>query len=509
MRLSFIAVILVLIHHWCEAQQSLFTQPVKLPRNASQTGVIDADTLGFYVMTEEQGKEELIHLSRYSNLRMEERWRKSFNISLLTNPLQHFAGIVHLKKHFLLFTSGYNKERDRFFAYAIPIDNDGQIMHDPVLIHSMKTQGHLSPPSIEWRVSPNEKQVLVFFEPVRDRTKDEAIGFKLYSADLELLLEKDLLLPFEKDMVQLHQYVFDNSEGVYMLSGRNPEKTATIFDQPQMGRYVVFYYSFSENKLKEYDVSLKDKQVVSVAFDLRAGGELVIGGYYSNDLSTSVSGTFVFELLPQAEGIRNAAYTPFSGDFLSAFLSEREMKKQLGIPSLFLDHILLQPDSSIYLVGEQYYLTEQLINDISTGRQAVQYIYHFDDLSITKANGSGRTEWSLRVPKQQYAYTQDRTCSYSCYAQGDSLSILFNDVPENFAFLEKNPTEYAKAWFNAKKGVTTEVIVAPNKAFKRRMVVDNSLEDFVFKPSFSLENPYGIPVLGYEDGRNCKFFRLE
>lgn len=509
MRVLIAFVILLFLHATSEAQQPLFSPATKLSRNIAQLGVVDADTLGFYLMAEDQGKEEVIHLSRYSYARMEERWRKSFSISQLTGPLQRFAGIVHFQHHFLLFTSGYNKERDRFFAYAIMINNDGEVMQDPVLIHSMKTQGHMSPPALEWRVSPNQKEVLTFFEPVRDRTKDEAIGFKLYSAQLELLQERDLLLPFEKDMVQIHQYTFDDAQGVYMLSGQNPEKNATTYEQPQMGRYVVFYFSFAENKLKEYDVSLKDKQVVSVAFDLRAAGELVIGGYYSNDLSTSISGTFLFELSPKAERIKTASYTPFSREFLQSFLSDRELKKQSGIPSLYLDKILIQSDSAVYLVGEQYYLTEQLINDITTGRQSVQYVYHFDDIALTRVAPSGTTDWSLRIPKQQYAYTQDKTCSYSCFARNDSVSIIFNDVQENFSYLEKNPDQYAKAWFNAKKGATTEVVVAPNKAFKRRMIVDNDKEDYTFKPGISQEDSYGIPVLGYEEGRNCKFFRLE
>jgi hypothetical protein len=509
MRVFFALAIFLLLHLACSSQRPLFSPPIKLSRNISQVGVVDADTLGFYVMAEDQGKEELIHLSRYSNIPLEERWRKSFNIEKLTSESQRFAGIVHLKKHFLLFTSGYNKERDRFSAYAIMISNDGEVMQEPVLLHSIKTQGHLSPPELQWHVSPNENEVLVFFEPNRDRTKEEAIGFKLYSANLELLHERDLLLPFEKDMVQIHQYAIDDAQGVFMLSGKNPEKNATFYQQPQMGRYVVFYFSFAENKLKEYNVSLKDKQVVSVAFDLRKAGELVIGGYYSNDLTTNVAGTFLFELTPKAESIKSAAYTPFAKDFLSGFLNEREMKRQNGISSLYLDKILIQSDSAIYLVGEQYYLTEQLINDISTGRQSVQYVYHFDDMALTRVAPTGSTDWSLRIAKQQYAYTQDLTCSYACFARGDSVSILFNDVPENFLHLEKNPTDYAKAWYNAKKGVTTEVIVAANKAFKRRMLIDNDLEDCTLKPGISQEDPYGIPVLGYEEGRNCKFFLLE
>jgi hypothetical protein len=120
-------------------------------------------------------------------------------------------------------------------------------------------------------------------------TKEKAqkrLSFKCYSSpDRTPFGKKKFSCPYTQEIVQVHQLSVRQSTAIlYMMSGRNPAKDSKLWQKPQGARYVVFYYNAKTNKLKEYDISLKDKQVLSVIWlQLNQKQDVIITGYYSND----------------------------------------------------------------------------------------------------------------------------------------------------------------------------------------------------------------------------------
>jgi hypothetical protein len=239
---------------------------------------------------------------------------------------------------------------------------------------------------------------------------------------------------------------------------------------------------------------------------IRTNGALVIGGYYSHDLTFSVAGTFIFELDPTSEDIKSASFTAFTKDFVGQFFSEREMRKERSLTDLYLDKIVFNSDSSTTLLGEEYFITEQVVPDLSTGRQTIRNIYHFDNVVVTKVNSEGKQLFTVKVPKRQYSYSNDQTCSYVSFHDGQGVSVIFNDSEKNQKRLAEKPNDDADSWFNVDPGVTTRVKIDNAGKLEREVLVQNKVMKVSLKPTISSGLPQGSPILGFEDGRAYRYF---
>lgn len=500
-----IALFVIFALHFVQAMLSQPNELIRLSneveysRNIVQIGLIHSTSEGFYVLEEERGRTEQVHLIYYDRATLSPQRKKSIDIGRVIQRDQQFAGVFWMGDRFVFLSNGYNDDRDRFNAYALVVDSLGNEIGNPVLIHSAERQERGNPASLRWILSPDKTTLYVFFEA---NEEDQSFEIKVYNREFDLMAEKNLTLPSDKDLVRVQHFCADNLRGIYMLSGDNPVKNTSAVQKQQIGKYVLYYYSFEYNTLKEYNVSLKDKQVVSVAYDLREDGSFIIGGYFSNDLSSEVSGIFVFELEPLASGIRNAYYSAFAKDFLKTFLSERELRNLRGIEHLYLDHLVLQKDGSLYMLGEQYYSTEQYISDMTTGRQLLETTFHYDDIVVTKISPQGKIQWTTHIPKQQYAYSNDHTCSYAFFTAADSLRLFFNDDQTNL----HNTNDKLKSWYNAKEGITEEVSVNNEGQWKRILRLDNEKSGCVLNPTWGDDSGSACAItLGFGRGKTYRF----
>ncbi len=397
-----------------------------------------------------------------------------------------------------------NRESDRAEIYIASFDQDGKSTCPEKLIHAKNDWSEQRRNGFECKFSPDSSRILVFFDSEKERKHTEGISFKCYSSDWSLLWEKEIRLPPSSEVLVPHHFLVDNDGGVYMMSGRKPAKAASDWLQPQGGKYVVYYYNAQINKLKQYDINLKDKQVVSVDFILNEKQELIIAGYYSDNFQNHASGTLLFCIDAGGGRIRNASYTPFSKEF------NKEMtgKEKGTIDDFYLDYLMLTDSGEVILAGENYYVSRIVTNDPTTGRQLIEYRYSFDDIMVCMMDTAATHVWNMRIPKRQFtSILNDENCSYSCALHGDVLSITFNDDESNN---EKNKSEkyaIASAWSGSKNSVTTRIDITPDGRYERNTLVHNSHERLLFNPLMCPQASWSYPFLGFNDKRSYKFCR--
>jgi len=341
---------------------------------------------------------------------------------------------------------------------------------------------------------------------MRYDTSGNAIGsFKCFDRSWNLMWEKDLRLPPAPDILQVHHFLVDNYGGVYMMSGRKPVKTASDWQRPQGGQYVVYYYNAERNKLKQYDISLKDKQVISVGFQLNESQGVVIAGYYSDNFQHKAAGTLLFSLQAQGGPISLAGYTPFSKEFLS----DTNGREKGTLEDFYLDYVKLTSEGAIVLSGEQYYVSRSVSTDPTTGRQIVEYRYNYEDVMVCMMDSTAHHLWNVLVPKRQIASSpNDPNYSYSFVADNMGVALTFNDDSENNEPITGKKRFETASWIGAKNSVTTRVDIGFDGTYKRRTLLDNSLERLLFNP---LMTALGIPsrlLLGFDDKRTYKFCRI-
>ena len=503
MKVFFLHILLIFSALITNAQSLSWTEPIKMARDIAQVSVAGTDASGFYVV-EEVKKDQSIKMSRYGLSDVKPQWTQTIDVP--SGALeQQFESLLHLKDRFFFFTSAFSKESEQFQIFCTMLDQSGKKMADPVLVHYALSENRETAPTFGYSVSPDSAKVLLYFDPPFERKNTEALSFKLYDNSLDLLMEKELLLPYTQEIVQVHSFVIDNSGNIYMMSGRNPVKSSTLYQRPQGGRYVVFFYNYVENKLKEYDVSLKDKQVVSVVFGLNKNQDVVISGYYSNDFKFGAGGTFLFIISAAGGPVKAASFMPFSVDFMSKFMKVGEGEKNTSLSDFFLDHMIMQDDGSMILIGEKYYATEQLVTDPASGRQTMEFRYNFDDIIATKLESNGRQSWNVKIPKRQVVGSDMLACSYQYFITKDGLDIFFNDNGDNTSKLMALSEGEATAWTGNRNSITTVVHLNKAGTFKRETQLNNKETGALLKTDLTSPVPFGPRVLGYEDGKTYKF----
>lgn len=475
------------------------SDPIKLSRDMANVSVAGANETNFYTI-EIAKKEKSINLVCRQTSDMKVKWTRA--VPLPSGTLDHeFESLLKLDSAFYLFTSGFSKESEQFQVYCTKLNNEGARMGDPALVHYTLAEGRDDAPKFGYALSPDKSKILVFFDPPFERKNTEPVAFKMYGTDLELIMEKDLVLPYRPDILQVHNFLVDNESNIFMLSGRNEKKSELSTGRAQGGKYVVFFYNYKENKLKEYDVNLKDKELVSAKFLLTKDQDIIVSGYYSDDFKLVANGTFFFLISAKGGGVKTGAYMPFTPEFNSKFRKENEQAASQSLNDFYLDELILNDDGSVLLVGEQYYVSEITSLDPITGHMQTDKTFNWDNVMVTKLESNGRQSWSVKIPKRQYSLNTFSESSYRCFLKNGDLTFFFNDNKENREKLLALQDGEATAWTGGNKGVVTRVEVSKEGVYARS-IVPNSKTMVVGLSSHYLTGP---KVLALEKEKNHAF----
>jgi hypothetical protein len=491
------------------AQDSLQWSPsFRVARNIEDFGVVKATDEYLFTYELSSGKTEELTLTCFAFGKKEVLWKHTYPLPQPENCPQDFRGIYAVGDRFLLFTSGTNKSASRVEAYVMEIGLFGDVLKESRLIHEKIWSSESAASNLLVDVSPNKKQVLLYFDATFERKLKEPFSFRCYTAKMELLWQKELELPAAKDVIHVHRCKVDDLGRIYLMSGEEKQQNGHASLRAQNGRYVVFYYNALDNVLKEYDVSLEEKQVTAIHYALDTTNRLHIAGLYSSTVNGSAVGTFYFRLKEHAEDFEAAAYMAFPSELLDRFLSVREKEKKQGIDDLFLDHIALGEDGRIHLLCEIYYVTERLMSDISTGRQFIEYNYHYGHNIVLQLGQDGRIAHSHVISKHQIRVNSSTHFSYTWGYRNGELHFFFNDQRENAERLAKKSDATVAGWMGTQNSVITHVTINQEGQMVRKTLIDNRTTDDLLSPEL-LHYEQGWPLLiGNSSGKTVRFARV-
>ena len=400
----------------------------------------------------------------------------------------------------------WNREENMTEVLLVRYDETGNVIGDALTIHKRNESSQPRNSGLQCIQSPDSAHVLIYFDKENERQQTEGIHFRCFDMQWSVIWEKELRLPPSPDILQVHHFLVDNFGGVYLMSGRKPVKTTSDWQRPQGGQYVVYYYNPERNKLKQYDISLKDKQVISVDFLLNEQQGVVIAGYYSENFQNQAAGTLMFAIQAQGGSISLAGYTPFSKEFIK----EMSGREKGTLDEFYLDHLYLTEDGSVILAGEQYYVSRSVSTDPTTGRQLVEYRYNYDDIMLCMMDSTAQHVWNTRIPKRQMtSILNDPNFSYAFAADAEGIAITFNDDSANNEIEEDRKRNETSLWSGTKNSVTTRVAIAFNGVQTRRTLMDNNTERLLFNPLMTVSEPLSRTLLGFDDRRTYKFCRLQ
>ncbi len=407
-----------------------------------------------------------------------------------------------------LFALPFNKKAIKFESNEIKLIETGRL--DPYGKYSFNYSSDSSKMLVTYRVKPKER---------RDKLNKDIIGFNLYDANMKKLYASEIEMPYsEADMNNL-DYEVDSRGNIYMLTSvkiNNEIDGEVDHENKNAMRYELIRVNQKDNNLQAIKINLENKFTHSVLLQEDLNHDIVIVGYYSNKKNSSGSdGAYVIKLeYNENNTVKNIqkTYCEFPAEVLKAYESERTKRKMdkknkdsdLEAANLTFKKIVFNPDGSMVIIGEEYYVvTHTYYNGKTT---TTTYTYYYNDLLVLKVDKQGKTIWCNKIPKQQSGSgTADLSFHYHQYKGEDYFFYLDNVKNMNLSLSE---TPYSHT--SGRGGYLTCVKIGNDGKMVKKSIFDIKEEDVHLYPRYfeSISENLIVDRLK-EDRKTSKVFRLE
>ncbi len=485
---------------------------LRLKGKAIITDIIGEDETGFFVLKATGGyfSSGKMWLERYASKDMSLQFSEELKFPVIDGRTANFEELLYVNGQLILFTSLYNKEAGENRAYAQLVSNKGELgPHKEIdLIKAEKKKNN---GTFNFTISDDQKSILVSHNDPFAKQKNETFSYKLYDTQLNLSWAKNFKLPYKDISVKISEHVIDQQGNIYMLAKLyedREKKDKKLKDVPSY-HYVIIAYYPAENKLKEFDISLGNKWITSVTFDITHDGDLAIGGFYSNNLRYSIVGTFFLTIDQTSKAIKSKGLKAFDKQFLMEFMNERKVDRGNELEQFYFDHFILKEDGGAVFVAEQYYTYTTSYVDPRTGAVTYTYHYFYDDLIAVSINPDGSIAWARKIPKRQHTSNDGGYfSSYALAVTNEYVHIVFNDNPYNQETY-KNGNGKLRSMSNPKKSMALLASLDHDGNIKRKPLFKAQDIEIILRPQIYYQ-PSGSEVTVFgQKGRNYKFGRIK
>lgn len=492
--------------------ETVWSDADRIPRRQRSIGLVGSDRDQFFALLETSQRGTHYDLLCYERNSMKRIGVHELELPEIgDNPLLLHSMHV-LEQGLLLLGTVRDRANDRMQAYGVWYDKQGNPLDLPVLLAEHIPNRRSESPQFGFELASDSTLLLIHHNTAVSRKANERFDMRVVDMALETVWQKEIELPYRSDLLEINQYLLDPSGHVYMMTGISTEKSRLQAEERPLSdkRYVLITYDPDQNKVKEYEVELNQKWVIATAFDLAANGDLAIGGFYSNDRYFSIAGTFFFRIAGESKKVLAKGMKAFDKSFLEQFMSERRAEKGKELDNFYFDHFVLDDDGSATFVGEQFYVTQRFRSDITTGRQEIQYFYHYRDLIVVDVAPDGSIRWATKVAKNQMSMN-DRGpySSYALTGYRDQLHIVFNDHPENPNRLNEDPAASAKTFDNIKRSVVSLVTIDENGNQTRVPLFGSKDDQTVVRPKVHVSPSPGEIFIYAQYRKHFRFGRMK
>ncbi len=272
-----------------------------------------------------------------------------------------------------------------------------------------------------------------------DKVKKEGTNKTLfYDEKMELLEEKDVQLPYEKDKVRSSYSEMDENGNLYYLV-EVLEKEITKANKKEKLRPEDLSYNFvifNRDQKEPTEVKFQiDYFISSCKFRVKEG-IIYCAGFWGNKGEYEISGSFSCKFDAESGEEISRDVKEFDNDFIEEFYTEKQVNKaekkgkDLEVPHIKFYEILINSDGSYYIVGEYAY-QYQVCHTDSKGNTYCYWVYVHNDIITLKIDKEGEIEWTKKIPRRSSSTSQSLV-QYSYKHLGDDILYLYYDNKDNF-----------------------------------------------------------------------------
>ncbi|MFK7755454.1 MAG: hypothetical protein AB8B53_00830 [Flavobacteriales bacterium] len=288
--------------------------------------------------------------------------------------------VAVFRGNILVISSDVNKKEKTETVWLDVLSPSGAQVSS-IVVENRELTSMASDFSYELFTSDDEQFLGISSANENNRANQFEIRLYIYNESLVKLSNQSINLPNIKRVSFPSNFTLDPEGTVYFLNGLQNQKGDEVNDIGLNKRlYQLFRFNPTDEKLKQYDVSIADKYITDVKMKTDPEGNLVVLGFYNNSYEKSAEGLFTMVISREDGAIILSGKKPFKGEVLSDFKTGKQVKKNPIINNLFLDHFFFTEGGTMVLLAEVFNIEQRLMQDATGINMTTSTYYNFDEI---------------------------------------------------------------------------------------------------------------------------------
>ena len=418
------------------AQKASFAISLDLPLEPKMVfwGHLHSDVTGHYVLLAKGGTSSSANNPTRPTL---QKYDRNFKL-LYSKEFRLFKGdfgnMLYFGNKFLFCTEITDNKAKDFACVVRIVDMNGNFSLPQPVGHIEYQHKSNQPIRAKWLVSKDTSKFLAAL--IMDDNARLRISLNVHDHQLQKIWSKDFILPYKSAQLINRTWMLANNGQVYLLSKvyKNVlEEEWKIIDgkrQPAF-EWKLFHFDPNLEKVQELSITLTDKIVTDLAFELNPQNDMICAGFYADDYNKVIQGIFIKRLNGQngtEELVNSQAITQQE---MQGFHTQEDQGGNLGLDARFhLNNLLLHDDGSIIMTAEQAYNNTQFFQSGKYGGGSETTFYN-NEILLINIRPDGQIEWVRMIPKKQEFSNSTAFSGYTLLANDVSLYFLYNDDADN------------------------------------------------------------------------------
>jgi hypothetical protein len=475
-------------------------------KRSAMLGIIGTDEMGFVALRRTKSK---YFLERHSNL-LEYQGIKELVMSFEGRELEYVSTHTVAGKVYL-FASSMNVVGKALSLFTQEIDLKAlQLKGEPkkvaeVPFKTKKRQGYFSV-----RTSRDTTKVLVYYKLPYDRNAEEKFGFHVLDENMAQLWEEEVSLPYADALFVRSTIQVSNHGKVYMLGRLKRDKGSLVWKEQPNFSYKILVFG-QGSKVSRYDIRLDSYIIGDMAIGVMDNGDIVCGGFYSENSLHSLKGVFYMRINGETQEVESKSYKELGLKFIVEGLTgkgERRAQKQLAkgknleLNRFIFTELVLRDDGGAVLLGERYYMTSHHYA-VGNGRTTTYYVHHYEDMVAISVAPDGKISWATKVAKKQSSKFPSAYVGYMAFVQEEDIYLIFND---HSSFYEGD--RYDVTLRKKGESVVSLVAIGSNGKDKREVLFEQEDAGVDLYPRYSKRIDGNRIVIYGEKNKTARFGTL-
>lgn len=365
--------------------------------------------------------------------------------------------VMEFNDKFYLFYASWDgdNEKEQLFVREIDFEKGEFIGENRLLI---KVDGKVTGTSaigfnlkgkFTFLVSSDKNKMLVKYrkkpEVKRDTKSWDIIGIQAFENDLQPTWNNELTMPYTERRMDVLDYTIDRQANAYILAkvyhdDSNDDKKKKK-DKEANYHVELFRIPAGTNKINITKIEVKDKFINGLWMYESPGDYMVCAGFFNNGKNRKAAdGIMVFKVKKEG-GIFDESFNEIPLEVINQNLRAKTRRKNekkekekeedgegegAELQDLVMDKIVINPDGSLVLVGEQYFMQAHYT------QKSVYYTYHYNDILVAKIDPAGSMAWIKKLPKRQQGSRGQGGMSYKHFFANNNHYLLYLDNVKNY-----------------------------------------------------------------------------